>query len=292
MCQPARARDEAAARARPCAPYSGAPRVLGSRARRVASCGLQSPTWTSLFPSSTSRCISSSYRKLRRLFKTMHREGVSLSRWQLITWQRSSWRKPFGWQRPELLYTRVSIYAIYEPLRWILRRTPRPQAAFAWTQIRGILCDHELPWSVDLLEARARLVITQGGTTFWWRGQPSLPRPPQQSPIASGKGPFHSMTSALSTAAGSRGTGSCTTSTRSKLTTWTSWRSSSPPSTRWSTPRCCAPSSRWSASATPRLARAVGELALGHPRGHAGFHAARVVPRHEERPDPRHGAHL
>ena len=28
------------------------------------------------------------------------------------------------------------IYAIYEPLRWILRRTPRPQAAFAWTQIR------------------------------------------------------------------------------------------------------------------------------------------------------------
>ena len=25
---------------------------------------------------------------------------------------------------------------IYEPLRWILRRTPRPQAAFAWTQIR------------------------------------------------------------------------------------------------------------------------------------------------------------
>ena len=35
---------------------------------------------------------------------------------------------------------------IYEPLRWILRRTPRPQAAFAWTQIRDILCDHELPW--------------------------------------------------------------------------------------------------------------------------------------------------
>ena len=29
-----------------------------------------------------------------------------------------------------------AIYAIYEPLRWILRRTPRPQAAFAWTQIR------------------------------------------------------------------------------------------------------------------------------------------------------------
>ena len=25
---------------------------------------------------------------------------------------------------------------IYEPLRWILRRTPHPQAAFAWTQIR------------------------------------------------------------------------------------------------------------------------------------------------------------
>jgi hypothetical protein len=60
---------------------------------------------------------------------------------------------------------------IYEPLRWILRRTPRPQAAFAWTQIRDILTDHELPWSVDLLVSRTRLVITQGGTSFWWRGQ-------------------------------------------------------------------------------------------------------------------------
>ena len=60
---------------------------------------------------------------------------------------------------------------IYEPLRWIIRKTPRPQAAFAWTQIREILCDHELPWPVDLLLARARLVITQGGTSFWWRGQ-------------------------------------------------------------------------------------------------------------------------
>ena len=39
------------------------------------------------------------------------------------------------------------------------------------TQIRGVLCDHKLPWSVDLLESRARLVITQGGTSFWWRGQ-------------------------------------------------------------------------------------------------------------------------
>ena len=40
-------------------------------------------------------CSMCSYRKLRRLFKTMLRQGVSLSRWQLISWQRSSWRKPF-----------------------------------------------------------------------------------------------------------------------------------------------------------------------------------------------------
>ena len=38
MCQPARARDEAAARTRPCAPYSGAPRVLGSRASPYDEC--------------------------------------------------------------------------------------------------------------------------------------------------------------------------------------------------------------------------------------------------------------
>jgi hypothetical protein len=60
---------------------------------------------------------------------------------------------------------------IYEPLRWIIRKTPRPQAAFAWTQIRDLLCDHELPWPVELLLARARMVIIQGGTSFWWRGQ-------------------------------------------------------------------------------------------------------------------------
>ena len=34
---------------------------------------------------------------------------------------------------------------IYEPLRWMIRRTPRPQAAFAWTQIRDVLADHERP---------------------------------------------------------------------------------------------------------------------------------------------------
>jgi hypothetical protein len=73
--------------------------------------------------------------------------------------------------RAEAKWLALSGAPIYEPLRWILRRTPRPQAAFAWTQIRDILCDHELPWPVDLLLARARLVITQGGTSFWWRGQ-------------------------------------------------------------------------------------------------------------------------
>ena len=30
---------------------------------------------------------------------------------------------------------------IYEPLRWIIRKTPRPQATFAWTQIRDVLAD-------------------------------------------------------------------------------------------------------------------------------------------------------
>ena len=73
--------------------------------------------------------------------------------------------------RAEARWLALSGAPIYEPLRWILRRTPRPQAAFAWTQIRDILCDHELPWSIDLLVARARLVIIQGGTSFWWRGQ-------------------------------------------------------------------------------------------------------------------------
>ena len=73
--------------------------------------------------------------------------------------------------RAEAIWLARAGAPIFEPLRWILRRTPRPQAAFAWTQIRNILADHELPWSVDLLVSRARQVITQGGTTFWWRGQ-------------------------------------------------------------------------------------------------------------------------
>jgi hypothetical protein len=72
--------------------------------------------------------------------------------------------------RAEAKWLALSGAPIYEPLRWILRRTPRPQAAFAWTQIRDILCDHELPWPVDLLLARARLVTTQGD-------QRTVPRP-------------------------------------------------------------------------------------------------------------------
>jgi hypothetical protein len=73
--------------------------------------------------------------------------------------------------RAEAKWLALSGAPIYEPLRWILRRTPRPQAAFAWTQIRDLLCDHELPWPIELLLARARMVIIQGGTSFWWRGQ-------------------------------------------------------------------------------------------------------------------------
>jgi hypothetical protein len=56
---------------------------------------------------------------------------------------------------------------IYKPLRWIIRKTPRPQAAFAWTQIRDVLADHELPWAVDLMVRRA----AQCNQDFWWRGQ-------------------------------------------------------------------------------------------------------------------------
>ena len=60
----------------------------------------------------------------------------------------------------------------YEPLRWILRKTPRPQAAYAWTHIQEILTDHELPWTVQQLVSRARQVTaSSGGTNFWWRGQ-------------------------------------------------------------------------------------------------------------------------
>ena len=55
----------------------------------------------------------------------------------------------------------------YEPLRWMLRRTPRPQAAFAWTKIRNVLADHELPWGVDLMERRA----ADCNQDFWWQGQ-------------------------------------------------------------------------------------------------------------------------
>jgi hypothetical protein len=43
---------------------------------------------------------------------------------------------------------------IYKPLRWILRKMPRPQAAFAWTKIRDVLADHELPWAVGLMVGR------------------------------------------------------------------------------------------------------------------------------------------
>jgi hypothetical protein len=56
---------------------------------------------------------------------------------------------------------------IYEPLRWIMRKTPRPQAAFAWTKIRDVLADHELPWAVALMERRA----AECNQDFWWRGQ-------------------------------------------------------------------------------------------------------------------------
>ena len=56
---------------------------------------------------------------------------------------------------------------IYEPLRWMIRRTPRPQAAFAWTKIRDVLADHELPWGVDLMERRA----ADCNQDFWWQGQ-------------------------------------------------------------------------------------------------------------------------
>jgi len=56
---------------------------------------------------------------------------------------------------------------IYEPLRWIIRKTPRPQAAFAWTKIRNVLADHELPWAVALMERRA----AECNHDFWWRGQ-------------------------------------------------------------------------------------------------------------------------
>jgi hypothetical protein len=56
---------------------------------------------------------------------------------------------------------------IYEPLRWIIRKTPRPQAAFAWTKIRDVLADHELPWAVALMERRA----AECNQDFWWRGQ-------------------------------------------------------------------------------------------------------------------------
>jgi hypothetical protein len=56
---------------------------------------------------------------------------------------------------------------IYEPLRWIIRKTPRPQAAYAWTKIRDVLADHELPWAVALMERRA----AQCNQDFWWRGQ-------------------------------------------------------------------------------------------------------------------------
>ena len=77
---------------------------------------------------------------VRRLFKTMHREGVSLSRWQLITWQRSSWRKPFGWQRPELLYTsRLDGFCGARPARRRLLHGRRFVASCAITSCPGLL---------------------------------------------------------------------------------------------------------------------------------------------------------
>jgi hypothetical protein len=47
-------------------------------------------------------------------------------------------------------------------------------------QIRDILTDHELPWSVDQLVSRARQVIAQGGTTLWWLGQGGSMTPPAE----------------------------------------------------------------------------------------------------------------
>ena len=66
---------------------------------------------------------------------------------------------------------------IYELLRWIIRKTPRPQAAFAWTQIRDVLADHELPWAVDLIVRRA----AQCNQDFLWRGQGERTRLDQEA---------------------------------------------------------------------------------------------------------------
>ena len=164
MCQPARARDEAAARARPCAPYSGAPRVLGRQPRQESGIVWATEPHVDFFVSFID--LAMHQQQLPQVKTAVQdyasRRGVSV---QVATDYLAA---EF---MAEAIWLAKAGAPIYEPLRWILRRTPRPQAAFAWTQIRGILCDHELPWSVDLLEARARLVITQGGTTFWWRGQ-------------------------------------------------------------------------------------------------------------------------
>jgi len=48
---------------------------------------------------------------------------------------------------------------IYEVLLWILRETPRPQAAYAWTQLVDVLADHNLPWDPEIMRQRALEVV-------------------------------------------------------------------------------------------------------------------------------------
>ena len=86
--------------------------------------------------------------------------------------------------RSEALWLARAGAPIYEALRWILRRTPRPQAAYAWTQLVDLLSDHTLPWSPERMRQRAAEVERRDGTSFWWLGQggsqvPQSERPPR-----------------------------------------------------------------------------------------------------------------
>lgn len=70
------------------------------------------------------------------------------------------------------LWSRRMIRTLYErhgarAERSLHMRLTRPQAAYAWTQIRDVLADHELPWGVDLMERRA----ADCNRDFWWQGQ-------------------------------------------------------------------------------------------------------------------------
>ena len=48
------------------------------------------------------------------------------------------------------------------------RPVRRRQAAFAWTKIRDVLADHELPWDVGLMVSRA----AECNQAIWWRSHP------------------------------------------------------------------------------------------------------------------------